>query len=122
MKTLLFRYKYFIALFLLSQFLCAGLANAQSRIVNTIAYESGNATSGYGRDFWFAIPQNYRGSAQKYFQVYVSAQRNTTIYFQVAGGPLIKKPVTAAQVTIFKTPTPKAPGGDFSLTGPLNLL
>ena len=114
MKTLSGNFKIFILL--LIQCFCISFAAAQSRIVSTQEHESGNTTSGYGRDLWFAIPQNYVGSAQKYFNIYVNSTHNTTVNFQVGGGPVIRKPLTAGQVTMFKTPTPKAPAGDFSLT------
>ncbi|MFI5264838.1 MAG: hypothetical protein ACHQM6_10010, partial [Candidatus Kapaibacterium sp.] len=94
-------------------------AQGNIRIVHT--QESEHQSDTYlGRDIWFAIPQNYLGSAQKYFNVYVNSPRNTTVNFQVTGGPLIKKPVTAGKVAIFKTPTPKSPAGDFSLSTELS--
>ncbi|MFI5263140.1 MAG: IgGFc-binding protein, partial [Candidatus Kapaibacterium sp.] len=94
--------------------------SAQSFITSTISKASGNNTSGYGRDNWFAIPQNYIGSAQKYFTVYVNSLQPTTVNFQITGGPKVQKPVTAGKTAIFSSPSPKKPGGDISLTTELS--
>ena len=72
MKSLFWNSKIYILL--LTQILCVNFVNAQSRIVSTVEKESGNATTGYGRDFWFAIPLNgdLNDNSTKYFQVYVT--------------------------------------------------
>ena len=40
---------------------------------------------------------------------------NTTVNFQIGGNTVIKRLVIAGQVTIFKSPSPKSPGGDITL-------
>src|SRR5437879_5920421 len=72
---------------------------AQNTITHTITRQSGNFSTGYGRDFWFAIPQNADANdhSQKYFDIYVSSLRNTTVNFQVGSGVVIKKSVTAGK-------------------------
>ncbi len=93
---------------------------AQSLITSTVTSEVRQNT-GYGRDFWFCIPQNSSDgdNAQKYFNVYVTSFRNTTVHFQRQGSPEVKKPVTANKVTIFTTPTPLKPSNDFGLDAEL---
>jgi hypothetical protein len=118
MKTLWFSGKFIIALAILTQLFGAGKTNAQSRIVSSIQKESRNATSGYGRDFWFAIPLNYSPTdrSTKYFSVYVSAFQSTVVNFQIDGGPVVQKPVTLGKVAIFTSPTPKKPSSDLPLS------
>ena len=97
-------------------------AQGNIRIFHTQEKESRGEVPYLGRDLWFAIPQNYdpTQNQNKYFQVYVTAYRNTTVNFQIGGNAVVKRPVTAGQVTIFKSPTPKSPGGDISLTTEIN--
>ncbi|MDP4236363.1 MAG: T9SS type A sorting domain-containing protein [Bacteroidota bacterium] len=96
----------------------SALAQGNIRIVHTQEHESRADAPYLGRDLWFAIPQNAdpNDHSQKYFNIYVNSPRNTTVNFQVAGGPIIKKPVTAGKVTIFTSPTPKFPNGDISVS------
>jgi hypothetical protein len=93
------------------------LAQSNVRIFHTQQQEA-KGDSYLGRDLWFAIPLNYSPTdrSTKYFNVYVNSPRNTTVNFQITGGPIIKKPVTAGKVAIFTSPTPKKPSSDLPLS------
>jgi hypothetical protein len=110
-----------IASFLL---LCAcissdtAFAQGSTRIIHAQTKEIQSDPPFLGRDLWFCIPMNYdpNKNSDKYFQVYVTAYRNTTVHFQIGNGPIISKPVSANKVTIFKSPTSKNPAGDIALS------
>ncbi|MEI8134482.1 MAG: IgGFc-binding protein [bacterium] len=112
----------FLALGLLAIFcgFSSSTLHAQGNIRITHTQEKDNIKDGHylGRDLWFCIPTNYdpNKSSDKYFQVYVTAYRNTTVHFQVGNDPIVNKPVTANQVTIFSSPTSKTPSGDIKLS------
>lgn len=116
--------RFSVAFFILLGFIFFGpgertmFAQSNIRIFHTQEHESRGDAPYLGRDLWFAIPQNADANdhSQKYFNIYVTSPRNTTVNFQVGGGPVIKKPVTGGKVTIFTSPTPKVPGGDISLS------
>lgn len=96
----------YLLLFLILCFSETVVRAQQDTIISTISNKSGNQTTGYGRDFWFAIPQNYDSSGNngKYFNVYVGSFRNTIVNVQVNGKPLIKRSVLAGQVITLISP------------------
>lgn len=75
----------------------------KGHIVTTQKAQSGNQTSGNGRDFWFAIPQNYDGldNTTKAFTAYITSDQNTTAKVTVGGGAVVDVPIEAGKVTIF---------------------
>ncbi len=107
-----------ISIFSSLQILAAGNSFSQTQIATAITKESGNKTSGYGRDFWFAIPLNYSPTdrSTKYFNVYVNSLRNTAVNFQIDGGPIIQKTISAGMVGIFTSPTLTKPNADIPLS------
>lgn len=88
------------------QTLFLGSPLAQNTITSTVNRQAGNQSTGYGRDFWFAIPQNYQSAAAagKYFNIYVGSLQNTTVNVQVPDQPLIQRSVIAGEVTILTSP------------------
>ncbi len=110
---LLARFSFFTLIFPLFLSFGEGASFAQGniRILHTQEHESRGEVPYLGRDLWFAIPLNAEANnnSTKYFQVYVTAYRNTTVNFQISGGAVVKRPVTAGQVTIFKSTTGDIP-------------
>ncbi len=97
-------------------------AQTNIRITHSTEQEAGS-TNYLGRDYWFAIPQNFttEDQSQKYYNVYVNSPRNATVNFQVLpDGPIIKKPVTAGKATIFTSPNPAFPAGEVKLSTELH--
>ncbi|MEP7233835.1 MAG: IgGFc-binding protein, partial [Ignavibacteriota bacterium] len=93
------------------------LCQSTLRIINTEEVQT-KGDSYLGRDVWFAIPMNYSPTdrSTKYFNVYVNSPRATTVNFQITGGPIIKKPVTAGKVAVYTSPTPLKPSPDIPLS------
>jgi hypothetical protein len=79
-------------------------AQPNIRIFHTQQKESVSANTPYlGRDLWFCIPQNYESTQQqdKFYHVYVTSDRSTTVNFQISGQAVLKKPLTKDKVISF---------------------
>ncbi|MBS1904586.1 MAG: T9SS type A sorting domain-containing protein [Bacteroidetes bacterium] len=50
-----------------------------------------------GRDYWFAIPQNFQANVDptRYFYLYISSPNNATVYAQFGNGPVLQRLVNA---------------------------
>ncbi len=107
-----------VVIAVLLQMMGASNSFSQSRISSTVTKVSGNQTSGYGRDCWFAIPLNYSPTdrSTKYFTIYVNSLRNTTVHLQIGGGAIIEKSVVAGKVTTFSSYTSSQPSNDIPLS------
>ncbi|MFI5263142.1 MAG: IgGFc-binding protein [Candidatus Kapaibacterium sp.] len=77
---------------------------SQSRITTTVTPESGDKTTGLGRDYWFTMAQNYQNQGGKYYNLYVTSPKNTIVFIQITGGSTSKWPITAGQILTFSVP------------------
>src|ERR1051325_10133029 len=66
-------------------------AQGNIRIVHDTVQEYRGDAPYLGRDVWFCIPQNSSDgdNSQKYFNVYVTSPRKTTVHFQRQGYPRV---------------------------------
>lgn len=80
--------------------------SAIAQFSNTVTRERADRTSSpYGRDHWFTLVENYQySSSGKYFDLYVTALKATTVYIQVNGAARIARPVEAGKVVTFRIP------------------
>jgi hypothetical protein len=92
----------------------ASVLSAQSRITSTILKQSGNFSSSSGRDFWLCINQNYELLQDKFYHVFVTSDRSTTVNFQISGQTAIRKTVAKNRVTTFDAYSNYP--GDFPIT------
>src|SRR6266700_2134763 len=89
-----------IAATLFTGFLATG-SFSQTRIVTSVQYEKGNATTGLGRDLWFTMSQNYVSQGGKYYALYVTSPSNTKVFIGTTGGSTSNWPISAGQVLTF---------------------
>jgi IgGFc binding protein len=93
-----------IAFLLILNCCLLGPALAQEKIVSTAKSQQGNMTTGLGRDFWLAIPQNYDMQSGKYFNLYIASIRDATVFVDVPGKPMMQLQVAAGQVMTLTSP------------------
>ncbi|MDP4229908.1 MAG: choice-of-anchor D domain-containing protein [Bacteroidota bacterium] len=77
---------------------------AQSKIESVTTYERGSTATGLGREYWFAMPQNFQSQGGKYYELFVISEKATTVSIQVMGGSTSKYPLSAGQVLNFFVP------------------
>jgi hypothetical protein len=93
-----------LSMLFLVQFFLVGSIFAQSRISSVTMYEKGNQTAGTGRDYWLTMAQNYENQTGKFYALYVTSLRSTTVNIQVTGGSTSKYTILAGQVLTFSIP------------------
>jgi hypothetical protein len=81
-------------------------SHAQGHIQSSQTPQSGNFASGYGRDFWFAIPQNYDTQTGKFFNLYVGSATAATINVDIGGS--IQAPIQIAGGEVSTISIPEA--------------
>jgi len=93
-----------------------------AQLSSTFLSFSGNHSTGYGRDFWFAIPQNYVANkiADKFYHVYVTSEKNTTVNFQQNGNTIIKKFLQKDSTIDFSAYSIYPLSGDFLVAAEMN--
>lgn len=85
--------------------LCAATSIAQQQeIVSTVHQQHGNMTTSLGRDFWFAIPQNYEAQSGKFFNLYIASERDAVVHVQIPGIAEKVLSVSAGQVLTLTSP------------------